>query len=953
MTYLTSKEFKRLLKGKTVIGHSGHRDLLLKDFQTIREKVRGKLKELVKDNPKKFVLMTGFARGADEQVAEVAASLGIQVTLLVIDKEVFPSFDQGDVERIGKLENKKEIYVYKLNKDTSNQTPYEILSELLVVHSTHLLALWDGVVTGKAGGTWQVVTDFKNQNFFKGSFWQSKVHYTIHHLFSPRQGNTIPSAQAYFKHPIFPRKKYDWETTVINVYRKSFITKSFNWIGRLIRKIFPVSTGILLRFLLPLLLVFCVLVLGMIGYLGPREKNWTEFWNSVFFSANLITLDQSIFLGPYNWQMDAARLLGGSFTVVVFFIALYFASGKEIFYRFMFLIFRKWNWFKRFLSKVISWISFGKVHPKWANGFAVVIGLNEIAYDIVRDLRHAPINSQRRVRVVILNSDPTSAFMELARNEGTWIIKGVPTDSASLGKIHFQDAEQVFVVTGSEEENVRCVMEMDQVISRNKKSPAEDWFVHIQDRKLKQLLQQSISGRTNYALTVFSHAENTARRMLAGFPELRGEPFQTIIAIVGFGPIGKALVLKSIQQLVFSKSSTPKVLVYYTEAETEAVSNFIKEYSYLFPSSNVAKDPAFEAVTDWTFFEGSTNKRLEDRVTFFPLPLISQQLTHSQSPLLNNMAYFGKLKLFACLDSGLESASVLTAALPGLERVKLEKTSYDIQAYCFYNFPDEDEEAYLEQKLNALAPHIPVKCFGNYLYEFSCKAIQNKEADHLAKQIALWYYLLYDYGSQSIRRMMEIEERFSKMVGAIDELQNGFLPNDTNDSFDVIMKAKIEGLKLLWHHALTDNQVLAGMLEMMRYCWKSLSETDREGNRQAADHLWVKVTEFDKTWKLSDKPSDIMRFQEFWSEKEIEDLGVIEHRRWNTMKVLDGWRPFEGTDWKKHKENYKAQKLHNLLVTFDDLDKNEKVKDYHQIEGISYFIALLYLDQYQTHISIN
>jgi hypothetical protein len=85
----------------------------------------------------------------------------------------------------------------------------------------------------------------------------------------------------------------------------------------------------------------------------------------------------------------------------------------------------------------------------------------------------------------------------------------------------------------------------------------------------------------------------------------------------------------------------------------------------------------------------------------------------------------------------------------------------------------------------------------------------------------------------------------------------------------------------------------------------------------------------------------------------IKELGVIEHRRWNTMKILDGWRPFEGTDWKEHKENYKAQKLHNLLVSFEDLDLNEQIKDYHQIEGIPYFIALLYKDQYQTDILLN
>lgn len=178
----------------------------------------------------------------------------------------------------------------------------------------------------------------------------------------------------------------------------------------------------------------------------------------------------------------------------------------------------------------------------------------------------------------------------------------------------------------------------------------------------------------------------------------------------------------------------------------------------------------------------------------------------------------------------------------GLERIKLEHPNYDIQAFCFYNFPDEKEEAYLEQKLNTLAPHIPEKCFGNYLYEFSCKAIQNKEADYLAKQIALWYYLLYGFGSgpQSVRRSMEIEVRFTKINLRINLMQIGFQAIDKATTYDEIIKAKIEGLKHLWCAALSDERLLVEMREMMRYCWKSLSETDREGNRRAGWILFIR-----------------------------------------------------------------------------------------------------------------
>lgn len=332
--------------------------------------------------------------------------------------------------------------------------------------------------------------------------------------------------------------------------------------------------------------------------------------------------------------------------------------------------------------------------------------------------------------------------------------------------------------------------------------------------------------------------------------------------------------------------------------------------------------------------------------------MIPQQITHPQGPLIQDLNHYKKLKFFACLHSGLESASILTSVLPGLERIKLENPTYDLQAYCFYNFPDAQEEVYLEQKLNAQAPHIPVKCFGNYLHEFSCKAIQNKEADHLAKQIALWYYLLYDFGKRSVRTSLEVEKWFAKLISKISALKRGYASNKEALPYDEELKLKIEGLKDLWFQALTDSFVLEGMGNMMRYCWKSLSETDREGNRQAADHLWIKVTTYDKKWVLSDQVPEKENFENFWTKGEVEVLGVVEHRRWNTMKILDGWRPIVGTDWKTYKETYKAQKLHNLLLSFKDLPENEQMKDFHQIEGIPYFIALMNLNQYGKQITM-
>lgn len=101
------------------------------------------------------------------------------------------------------------------------------------------------------------------------------------------------------------------------------------------------------------------------------------------------------------------------------------------------------------ISNFLSWVSFRRLRPTWTNNFAAVIGLNEMAYDILKDLRNPSTKDKKGVKVVVLNPDPTSTLVELARNEGAWIINGIPTSSTSLKKTYFQNASQVFVVTNS------------------------------------------------------------------------------------------------------------------------------------------------------------------------------------------------------------------------------------------------------------------------------------------------------------------------------------------------------------------------------------------------------------------------------------------------------------------------------------------------------------------------
>ncbi len=97
--------------------------------------------------------------------------------------------------------------------------------------------------------------------------------------------------------------------------------------------------------------------------------------------------------------------------------------------------------------------------------------------------------------------------------------------------------------------------------------------------------------------------------------------------------------------------------------------------------------------------------------------------------------------------------------------------------------------------------------------------------------------------------------------------------------------------------------------------WDILPESLKESNRQAADHIDVKLRSvgLERTLKGGKKKS--YRF----SKKEVELLGEAEHNRWNAERFLDGWS-LGKKDVEKKKSPY--------LLEWDDPELPEKIKEY-------------------------
>lgn len=153
-----------------VVGVTGHRDVRPEDVPALETAVRSVFDELRSRMPSTpLLLLSGLAEGADQLVARVALSRGVQVTAVLpmpapiyrstLGEPARQSFDEL-------VARASEVIDLPLGDATEEQLAmsadarvgrYDALGVFLTTHSQALIALWDGVPSDKRGGTAQVV----------------------------------------------------------------------------------------------------------------------------------------------------------------------------------------------------------------------------------------------------------------------------------------------------------------------------------------------------------------------------------------------------------------------------------------------------------------------------------------------------------------------------------------------------------------------------------------------------------------------------------------------------------------------------------------------------------------------------------------------------------------------------------------------------------------------------
>ncbi len=162
-----------VLNGKIpiIIGVTGHRDLFPEDQQSLHESIKKSLKQVQEGAPgTPLVMLTALAEGADSIAAEVAYMMEIPIiaTLPMKIDEYAKDFGEGEAKSyFYSLVNKAwKVYegpyytkepLHPEEYAAKRNTYYEEVGLFIIRQCNILIALWDGKVIDKKGGTSHVV----------------------------------------------------------------------------------------------------------------------------------------------------------------------------------------------------------------------------------------------------------------------------------------------------------------------------------------------------------------------------------------------------------------------------------------------------------------------------------------------------------------------------------------------------------------------------------------------------------------------------------------------------------------------------------------------------------------------------------------------------------------------------------------------------------------------------
>ncbi|PWV56970.1 NAD-binding protein [Chitinophaga sp. S165] len=694
--------------GRKVIAHSGHRDLLPEDLAQIENAVGEKLQEITRGDLEGFILVSGIAEGADMLVASKALEMGLKVLLLTLpgrddEKRVKELTGRFDTTQITTLSLKPYIKRASAEKDAGEDkedtTPYKVLANSLVNIAEYLIVLWDGVDTGKEGGTSDVV----NKIVETGDRKRCKTG-RLYQLIVPRSQNSYPLCGAVLQRQRYfpPPDKMEWAETC---FPQPSSKSPISWWKR--------NVGYnenFWRFVLPLFFVILTVGFGSWGFIlseqGGQGAGYPGYRNAFFNAVNLLTFNSSVSPSPGTGQeelniiLDIARFAGLSFFINAFIVAFLLAIGgnnKNL------LRFFLWRWFAR-------------------DRICLITGLNSITYLLAITLK------KEKQKVMIIDKAPDPNLKIEAAKRGIRVVNGSPQSSTFLKRNYAVNAHTVYLLEEADADNIRTLQELDLLWGKQNK--IKQCYIHLQESRAAEFVGKLHEEPGHAVVRRLNFQEIISRKLLIRYPIYRKcqEARQpTEILLFGFGEMGKQLLVTLLHTLQLNNGHHVNITVFAQDAGT-AESEFYEHYPCLW--YNPHDNPLYEAP-----YTSEIRKEIfpRERITFKELP-VSDAAYYNDKAVLQALKEENHITVYFCLEDALQGAAYLHGFLG---KVALRK--FNLQIFCYCNLADESEFDNISHMLNKQLPYTPVVLFGQLIDECRVLAVGNATIDDLPALINFWY----------------------------------------------------------------------------------------------------------------------------------------------------------------------------------------------------------------------
>jgi hypothetical protein len=546
--------------------------------------------------------------------------------------------------------------------------------------------------------------------------------------------------------------------------------------------------------------------LGLVGF----HRYWLargvslDFWDNVYYTLQLLTINSGDVALPRPWQLDIAR-----------FIMPVAAAGAVL--KTMALVFQD----RLRLFRV------GRMRDH-----VVICGLGRMGLELVRDF------SREGDRVVGIERDAAADSIRACHELGVPVLVGDATDITLLRKARVEHAKHVAAVCGNDGINVDIAVLTYRVVCENDPRPhgIVRCTIQVVDLKLSTLLERHrilTHTEDRFVADIFNAYQVGARAALAEHPLDRvrisaDEDRAVQLIIVGFGQMGQSLALQAAKIGCFANGKKPRIRVIDRVAGRRE-KELLAEY------------PALAEMCDVRFVQGDA----ED-----PEVLERVRKWAEDANCITTAA--------VCLD---DDSRGLSCALSVLS--KLGDRSVPL----------------LVRMADTVGLATLLDCEGEH-----CE----------------WVSHVHAFGMVDLTCTKEalLHEQLDQIASAIhDEYVSG-RRDERKPETDPSMRP-----------------------------WDRLDESLRNSNRQAADHIPVKLRAVGCFSTSEELEAEIVT--EF-SDPDVELLARMEHARWCAERVLGGWTPGP----RDH-----AARTTPYLVPFDDLPENVKDYDRQAVRSIPPLLA--------------